>query len=291
MVQILINIIASFGLILLIGYSFYCIYSTLRFFHLAHAATLTIGSYLTFCFSISLGLPLILSVILSVMGGVLVMFVVYCFLYKNISRYKTASWKMMVVSLGIYVVLQNIISMVWGDTRLNLRTWNVSVGHEVFGGYITNNQIISVIASCVLLSLVQLIITKTTIGRKTEAVSSNPEMSTILGISNSNVMAFSIGIGSALMASAGILIAIDIDMTPTMGFDWLMYGVVAMIIGGMGKMRYMILGALLLATAQQLSAYFLDSKLMNATAYIILVIFLYFRPFGFSGKKLKKTEV
>ena len=100
-----------------------------------------------------------------------------------------------------------------------------------------------------------------------------------------------IAIGSALMACAGILIAADIDMTPTMGFDWLMYGVVAMIIGGMGKMRYMILGALLLATAQQLSAYFLDSKWMNATAYIILVVFLYFRPFGFSGKKLKKTEV
>ena len=80
-------------------------------------------------------------------------------------------------------------------------------------------------------------------------------------------------------------------MTPTMGFDWMMYGVVAMIIGGMGKMRYTIFGAFLLASAQQLSAYFFDSKWMNATAYIILVIFLYFRPFGFSGKKLKKTEV
>lgn len=291
MAQLLINIITSFALVLLIGFSFHCIYSTLRFFHLAHAVTLAVGAYFTFCFFISLGFTLMLSVVLSVLGGVLVMLAVYCLLYKNNIGHKIAGWKMMVVSLGVYVVLQNIISMVWGDTRLSLRTWNVSVGHEVFGGYITNIQIISVIASWLLLSFVQLFFSKTTIGRKTKAVSSNPELSLIIGISNNGVMAISIGIGSALMACAGIMIAADIDMTPTMGFDWLMYGVVAMIIGGMGKMRYMIYGAFLLATAQQLSACFFDSKWMNATAYIILVVFLYFRPFGFSGKKLKKTEV
>ena len=93
------------------------------------------------------------------------------------------------------------------------------------------------------------------------------------------------------MACAGILVAADVDMTPTMGFDWLLYGVVAMIIGGMGRTRYMVLGALLLATAQHLAAFFLDSKWMNATAYIILIVFLCFRPYGFSGRRLKKTEV
>lgn len=291
MAQLLINIITSFALILLIGYSFHCIYSTLRFFHLAHAVSLAFGAYFTYSFSISLSLPLMLSVVLSVLGGVSAMLAVYCLLYKNNIGHKIASWKIMVVSLGVYVVFQNIISLVWGDTRLSLRKWNVSVGHEVLGGYITNTQIISVITSGLLLLLVQLFFSITTIGRKTKAVASNSEMSTIIGLSDNNVMVINIAIGSALMACAGILIAADIDMTPTMGFDWLMYGVVAMIIGGMGKMRYMILGAFLLAAAQQLSAFFLDSKWMNATAYIILIVFLYFRPFGFSGKKLKKTEV
>lgn len=291
MAQLLINILSSFTLVLLIGYSFHCIYSTLRFFHLAHAVTFAFGAYFTYYFSISLDLPLMLSVVLSVFGSLSVMLVVYCLLYKNNIEHKIASWKIMVISLGVYVAFQNIISIVWGDTRLSLRTWNVSVGYEVLGGYITNTQIISVIASGLLLLLVQLFFSKTTIGRKTKAVSSNPEMSLINGISNNGVMATSIAVGSALMVCAGILIAADIDMTPTMGFDWLMYGVVAMIIGGMGRMRYMVLGALLLATAQHLSAYFLDSKWMNATAYIILVIFLYFRPLGFSGKKLKKIDV
>jgi len=38
-----------------------------------------------------------------------------------------------------------------------------------------------------------------------------------------------------LAAVAGILIALDTDMRPTMGFSWLLYGVVAMIIDGVGS--------------------------------------------------------
>lgn len=291
MVQLLINIIVEFGNILLIGYSFRCIYSTLRFFHLAHAVSLALGAYLVYEFSILCGMPLELSVILSVFGGVLIMLVVYFHLYKQGERKKLAGWKMMVVSLGLYVVLQNVISMIWGDTRLSIRTWDVSVGYEICGSYITKTQIISFLVSVLLILSVQLFILNSNMGRKIKAVSVNSEMSSFLGISYNSIMVLSIALGSALMACAGILIAADVDMTPTMGFDWLLYGVVAMIIGGTGQMRYLVFGALLLATAQHLSAYFLDSKWMNATAYIILIVFLCFRPYGFSGRKLKKTEV
>lgn len=290
MVQLLINIIVSFGIILLIGYSFRCLYSTLRFFHLAHAVSLTLGGYLVYEFFISCGLPLVMATTLAVFGAILIMLSVFV-LYRQGEKKQLASWEMMVISLGIYVVIQNVISMIWGDTRLSIRTWEVSVGYEILGGYITKTQIISVLASVLLIAFVQLILSTTTIGKKAKAVAANSEMSTILGISSNSVMAFSLALGTALMACAGILIAADVDMTPTMGFDWLLYGVVAMIIGGMGRMRYLVLGALLLATAQHLAAYFLDSKWMNATAYIILVVFLYFRPYGFSGRKLKKTEV
>lgn len=291
MAQLLINIVVAFGNILLIGYSFQCVYSTLRFFHLAHAVSMAFGGYFVYTFSILCGMPWIVSILLSVLGAVLIMLSAYYFLYKQGERKHFAAWKMMVISLGLYVVLQNIISMIWGDTRLSLRTWNVSVGYEIWGAYITKTQIISIPASLFLTLSVQLFISKANIGRKIKAFSNNPALSSILGISKHRATALSIAIGTALMACAGILIAADTDMTPTMGFDWLLYGVVAMIIGGMGRMRYLVLGALLLATAQHLSAYFLDSKWMNATAYVILIIFLCFRPYGFSGRKLKKTEV
>jgi len=236
-------------------------------------------------------LPLWVAVPVSVISGVLLLLAVNQWIYKPLQKRKPESWQMMIASLGLYVVLQNIVSIVWGDSTLSFRTWEVKQGHEFLGAYITDVQIVTIVASGVLLVASWLFLERTNIGQQIKAVSSNPELSTIFGISKNRAIVWSFAIGAGLAACAGILIAADTDMMPTMGFNWLLYAVVAMIIGGMGKMRYLLLGCLLLASAQHLAAYYLDSKWMNATAYIILIAFLYFRPYGFSGKRIKKAEI
>jgi branched-subunit amino acid ABC-type transport system permease component len=116
-------------------------------------------------------------------------------------------------------------------------------------------------------------------------------LSNIVGISSDRVILQAFALGSALAAVAGILIAFDVDMTPTMGFKWLLYGVVAMIIGGVGSHWGLVGGALLLAASQHLAAYYIGSQWMDAVAYIILIVFLIAKPLGFSGKRLKKIEI
>lgn len=289
--QLLIDILFTLLLYLNITYSFSMCYRVVRFFHMAHAISLTFAAYFMYTVCTIMAMPLWVSIFISVSIVVLLLLVINKLIYIPETKKELEGWQLMIVSLGIYIVLQNLISLIWSDSTLSFRSWSVETGHPLLNGVITDIQIITIVFSTFLLFVIWMLLEKTTIGMGIKAVASNPSLSSIFGVRKETVTAFSMGIGSALMACVGIMIAADIDMTPTMGFDWLMYGVVAMIIGGMGKMRYMVLGALLLATAQQLSAYFLDSKWMNATAYIILVIFLYFRPFGFSGKKLKKTEV
>lgn len=289
--QVVINILSDFVLYIIIAFGFSMCYSILGFFHMAHALSLTYGAYLVFTCSILFTFPLWLSIVLSIAFVIVIMVLVNSGVYQPNVKRGIEGWKLMIVSLGVYVVFQNIVSLIWGDSTLTFRTWPVMSGHSIMGGVITDVQIITITVSALLLLTVWWLLEKTNIGMSLKATASNAALSSIFGVRREAVATFSIAVGSALMTCAGILIAADIDMTPTMGFDWLMYGVVAMIIGGMGKMRYMIFGAFLLAAAQQLSAYFFDSKWMNATAYIILVIFLYFRPFGFSGKKLKKTGV
>lgn len=289
--QIVLNIILSIVIYLIISVSFILTYKCLYFFHIAHAVALTLAAYMVYTASVLWGVSLWLAVPLAIAVVVLLMLGINQWVYHPLKRQGLESWQMMIASLGLYVVLQNVISMIWGDSTLSFRTWEIKVGHEFMGAYITDVQIITIVSSVILLSLSHLFVERTRIGREIKAVASNPELSRVLGISETKAIAWSVGIGTGLAACAGILIAADIDMTPTMGFNWLLYGVVAMIIGGMGRMRYLLLGALLLATAQHLSAYYIDSKWMNATAYVILIVFLYFRPYGFSGMQLKKAEI
>ena len=275
--QLIVNIFLAFSMYLLLALSFRVLYSTIKFLNITHAISLTFGAYITYLLSIQYGLSLWLSIPLSIIVGIILMLAVNRWIYQPFLKRKVENWQMLIASLGLYVVLQNIISMIWGDSTLSFRTWEVKLGHEFMGAYITDVQIITIVASVLLLALTWLFLEKTNIGKQIKGVSSNPELSGILGIPKNKAITWSFALGSGLAACAGILIAADTDMTPTMGFNWLLYGVVAMIIGGMGKMRYLLLGALLLATAQHLSAYYLDSKWMNATAYIILIIFLYFK--------------
>jgi branched-subunit amino acid ABC-type transport system permease component len=167
----------------------------------------------------------------------------------------------------------------------------VKVGNVFFVAYITDIQIIT-IAVCLALFVACVFFMKyNRIGRNIRAVASNPELSNVVGIHSDRVILWAFAIGSALAAVAGILIALDTDMRPTMGFSWLLYGVVAMIIGGVGSNWGLVGGALLLATAQHLAAYYIGSQWMDAVAYIILILFLIVKPLGFSGKRLKKIEI
>mgnify|MGYP000976179720 CR=1 FL=1 len=289
--QIALNITLSVCIISLLAFSFRIIYSTIRFFNIAFAITITLSAYFSYFFAIVLDLNLFFSIFSSVIISIIIGFVIVIFIFRPLQKKYLENWQLLIASLGVYIILQNIISLIWGDSTLSFRTWEVKEGYLFLGAYITDVQIITIISCIVLLVFSWLFIEKTKVGQQIKAVSSNPQLSSYYGISTNKATLYSFALGSGLAACAGILIAADTDMTPTMGFNWLLYVVVAMIIGGMGKMRYLLLGALLLATAQHLSAHYLDSKWMNATAYIILIVFLYFKPFGFSGQKLKKQEV
>jgi branched-chain amino acid transport system permease protein len=164
-------------------------------------------------------------------------------------------------------------------------------GHQIFGAHITNVQLVMICVSLILFTGMDIFLGRTAPGRSIRAVAGNPVLCNLYGISSTRYTVLAFAIGSGMAAIAGILYAMDTAITPAFGFDLLLYGVVAMIIGGTGSSRGLLGGALLVAAAQHLAARFLDTQWMNAVTYLILIFFLIWRPLGFSGKQLKKTAL
>jgi len=289
--QILINIILTSFLYFIIIISFTNIYTPSHFFSLTHAAVITFGAYFTYMLTAQAHAPLWLAIPGAIILATAVGVSTELCIYKPLRKRGATPLIMLIASLGLYVVLQNLISMLWGDDTKSIRTWEVKVGNEFFGAYITDVQIIIIAVSLTLFVLCLLFLHYSRLGKQIQAVSSNEELANIFGINSDRVILLSFAIGSALGSIAGILVSLDTDMTPTMGFKLLLYGIVAMIIGGVGSYWGLLGGALLLATAQHLSAYYIDSKWMDAVAYIILILFLIWKPLGFSGRRLKKVEI
>ena len=128
-------------------------------------------------------------------------------------------------------------------------------------------------------------------GHGMRAVSNDVELAKISGIDSDRIILWSFILGSALAGVAGILVALDVDMTPTMGMNALMMGVVAMIIGGVGSILGVAFGAILLGLAQHLGVWKISSQWQDAIAFIILFLFLLIRPQGFMGRKVKKVTI
>lgn len=289
--QLVLNIIYSAFLLMLIAISFYIAYQTTKFISLAHAVIITLGAYFTFLFFNQFALPLPISLFLAIISATIVGVSCELFVYKPMRKKDVSLWHYLIASLGLYVILQNLISLYFGDDTKVIRTGEVTVGHEIFGAYITTIQIITIIVSLVLFVIVTLFLNKTRAGKSIKAVSNNSELSNIYGINSNKVILIAFAIGLALAAIAGILSAMDTNMSPTFGFNLLLYGVIAMIIGGVGSTKGLIAGSFLVAAAQHLGAYYIDTKWMDAIAFIILIAFLLWKPLGFSGMRLKKVEV
>ncbi|MEE7627557.1 branched-chain amino acid ABC transporter permease [Methylobacter sp. Wu8] len=297
MIQLIFNIGISSVFFILIASVVFIHYYPNKFFNLFQSAIITFAAYLAYLFSIKLTIPLTraipLAILCSVAIGVSTELGIFRIMRhsQNDPGQNSPSFKMLIASIGLYTILQNLISLFFGDDTKSIRTGEVKVGHEILGAYITDIQIITIAVSSVLFIAVLLLLHKTSLGKQIRAVSNNPELCNIYGINSDQVILYATALSAALAAIAGILIALDVDMTPTFGFNYFLYGVVAMIIGGVGSYRGLVFGSLLLATAQHLAAYYIDTKWMDAVAYIILILFLIWKPLGFSGQRLKKVDV
>ncbi len=291
MIQFLLNIVFSFCTYLLVAISFSVIYYVTKFIHFTHAAIITLGAYLAFL-SINRFLP---SFFIAALFGIFIVVIIglaFEIIFHRVMRKKgVSSLQFLIASLGLYVLTQNIISLYFGDKTQTLNNGQITVGHEIFGAYITTIQLITVVVSTVVFVGMNLLYNHTSLGKQIRAVSENAELSGIYGIFYNKIILIVTFFSSALAAIAGLLYAYDTNLTPTMGFNLLLYGIVAMIIGGVGSFKGLLLGSLLLATAQNLVAYYFDTKWMDAATYFILIAFLILRPLGFSGKRLKKVEV
>jgi len=123
------------------------------------------------------------------------------------------------------------------------------------------------------------------------AYADNSPYAEVVGIPRNRIITLVSVLSSSLAGIAGISLAADTGITPSMGMHPFMMGVVAMIVGGNRHAWGIAMGALLLAVAQNLGGWFLGAQWQDAVAFLILLVFLIFRPQGFVGMPLRKGTV
>ena len=278
--QIFINGLIAGAIYALVASGFSLIYSTCKFVHFAHGAVISLTAYfLFFLFSIS-GLNFWLSIIFALIFSVLVGWLMNKIVYEKFRKRKTSSTILLIASFALLILLESLILMLFGADIKTIGYIKISKGLEFLGAIITPLQIIIVGASIFLLIFLWFFMKKTKIGKAMRAVSDNKDVAEIVGISSEKIYLWVFAIGSLIAGVSGILVGLEQNLEPMMGGNLMIKGFTAAIIGGINSVPGAILGSFLLGFAENFGIWFLPSGYKDAIAFIILFIFLLFRPQG-----------
>jgi branched-subunit amino acid ABC-type transport system permease component len=284
--QILVNGIIAGSIYALIASGFSLIYSTNKFVHFAHGTVAIFGGYILYWLYSLLGLNFYLAVILTIITTAIIGYLLNLIVYRTLRAKKSSSSILLIASVGILILLESLILILFGADVKTINLIQVSTGLSFAGAYITPLQISIVAISIILLILLYFFMNKTKIGKAMRAVSDNKDVAEVVGISAEKVYSWSFVIGSAIAGIAGILIALEQNLEPTMGTNLMVKGFAGAIIGGIGSVPGAVVGSYFLGLAENFGIWFLPSGYKDAIAFVILLIFLLFKPNGiFSVKK------
>lgn len=283
--QILFNTLIAGALYALLASGFSLIYSVTKILHLAHGATVVLAAYIFFWLGVTHELNLWLAAILAVLSGTVIGAAAYPLVYLPLKK-RQAKWvAYLVATLALLTIGLNLIQLFFGPGVHDIGTFNGSHVWRVAGAQITSLQIGIVCAALVLLAAVSWFLKKSRLGIAMRAVSDNETVAEIIGINSSRVSFIAFILGSLLAGVAAVLISLELNLEPQMGMRFAVKIFTAAIIGGIGSVPGALLGSFLMALSENLAVWYVNSGFKDAVAFILLFVFLLWRPQGIWGKK------
>ncbi len=281
--QLIANSMIIGSIYALVAAGFSLIYSTNKFMHFAHGSMVAFSGYMLYLFFSILRFQFYPACIFTLILSGLVGWLSYRIVYEPLQRRKSSNVILLIASLGMLILFDNLLLLFFGPDIKTINYFSIDRGLNVLGAAITPLQIAIIAISLMLLVLLFLFMYKTKIGRNMRAVADNKELTSIIGIDYRFVADLSFIIGSVLAGIAGILIGIEQNLVPTMGTGLIIKGFTGAVIGSIMSVPGSIVGSYILGFAENFGVWFIPSQYKDAIAFILLFVFLLFKPNGLFG--------
>jgi len=257
------------------------IYGILNFANFAHGDFMALGAYLALFFKVSLALPMWLAFILGMLCTALLGVCLDRVWFRPLRQREARAAIMAISSLGLALILQNLIRMLWGpQVQYYSRAIHFPFTVPVLQVRLNTQQVLIFAIALGLAILVSLFLQRTKLGKAMRATSDNFTLALISGIDTERVVLWTWLLGAGLAAAGGILLGMSVRLQPIMGWDLLLPIFAATILGGIGSPYGAMAGALIIGLAEELSTPFIPTEYKPAVSLMLLVLVLLVRPRG-----------
>jgi branched-chain amino acid transport system permease protein len=239
-----------------------------------------IGFYMVMSYSMNYWLALVLATVALGIGGLFVYYIVFYPVRK------APEVNLFVAAMALLMILEGGALYLFGtETKWFLVPWSRKV-FSVGDLSLQAQRFIVIAGTAVVMLVLYFFIKKTALGAALEATAQHREGAMLCGIKVNWISALAFVIGTALAGVAGVLIGPAVLLEPTMGMGPLLVAFSAIIFGGLGSIPGAVVGSLLLALVESLTAGYISAKYSVAFVFAIMIIMLLLRPKGLFGKEV-----
>lgn len=193
-----------------------------------------------------------------------------------------------VTTLGVGIFLQGFVAKYFGSQALAFPSFLFSPRDfvEVLGVRLSLQYLVILVIALVLVLVFQAFLRRTAWGRALQAVSADPDLAAVMGIPVRLVVTLSFIASGILAGVAGVLVAqITGTVDAAFGFNLLIFGFVAAVVGGMGSTWGALIGGISLGVMEKLVGGYISTAAEQAIAFALLMAVLALRPEGLLGEK------
>ncbi len=293
--QQLVNGVTWGSVYALIALGYTMVYGILRLINFAHGDVYMLGAFFAFYVARFTGAAMnpnpakALMVLVAAMAGCgIAGFLIERLAYKPVR--KSSRLAALITAIGVSLLLENGGLLLFGsDPKFFpqiIPARNLALGAGVT---ISNQQIIVILVSVVLMLLLRTIVLHTRVGKAMRAVSHNHVAASLMGISVDRIITFTFVLGSMLAAAAGVLVALqNPKIEPYMGIMPGLKAFVAAVLGGIGNIPGAVLGGLVMGVAEVMVVGYLSPSWRDAIAFVLLIVILLVRPAGILGRNVSE---
>ena len=245
----------------------------------ALGAFMAVGAYVGWFLTDNLGLAYPLSIVLAVIaaaaGGLIADQTLFRFTRNNLING-------LIVSIGLISVIQAALLLLWTTTPKNMHY--VLPGIFNFGWFIVPKM--KAVVFLVLLAVIlatYAALTRTWAGRAAYAYAQAPEAAKLMGVRTRLLETGVVVYSTALAGLGGALYASLYSLEVSMGSGYILKGVEAAILAGIGSVMGSLVGGIVLGVTEAIGSLFLPVAYRDVYGLVFLVLILLFRPGGLFG--------
>jgi branched-chain amino acid transport system permease protein len=286
--QTLVSGLLKGGLYALIGIGMTLIMGVMGIINLAHGQLMMVAMYLTFvCFHYAGLDPYV-----ALPGIMFALFLLGVFIQRFLLNplMKVESIlpeNQVLMTVGVGMVLTEIARFIFTSNYRSVKTW-YSMATFSFGGVSFSVAMCMAFGLAVLFTVgLFVFLLKTDLGRSIRAVSQDVEAAQLMGVDAEKIKVITMGLGSALVAAAGVMLMPIYYLFPDIGGPFTRKAFVITILGGLGSTVGAIFGGVALGAAEAFGATYIGMDYEDMIGLIIFVLVLLFLPGGF--KRLTKV--